>query len=134
MSSSNLDLIKSIYVDWERGDFSSAEWADPEIELVLVDGPGDNSWVGLAAMAEGWGEFLSTWEDLRAVPDEYRELDDEHVLVVLHNVGRGKASGVDLEPISQRSANLFEIRDGKVTRIEAYWDAEPVLAKFGLDP
>ena len=134
MASQNLELIRSIYEGgWAEGDFSSAEWAHPDCELVMRGGVEETTYSGLAAMAEGWADFLSAWDELRAVPDEYRELDDNRVVVVLHNVGRGKVSGLEVGTISQKSVNLFTIRDGKVTRLEANWDGEGALEQLGLD-
>jgi ketosteroid isomerase-like protein len=139
MYSANPDLVRSIYAGWERGDFGSAERAHPEIEYVVADGPEPGSWKGLAGMAEGWRaegwrEFLSTWEDLRAEAEEYRELDDQRVLALDHRGGRGKTSGLDLGQMRTNGARLFHVRDGKVTRLVIYLDRERALADLGLAP
>jgi ketosteroid isomerase-like protein len=42
VASANLELVRSIYAAWQRGDYSSVEWADPEIEYVFADGPTPN--------------------------------------------------------------------------------------------
>jgi ketosteroid isomerase-like protein len=130
MGSKNLDLVRSIYAAWERGDFGSAEWADSEIEYLVVDGPEPSRWTGLAGMAQGWRDWLRAWEDFRAEPEEYLDLDNERILVLVHNSGRGRTSGLELE---QRSAaNLFELRDGKVTKLVIYFDRERALADLGF--
>ena len=128
---SNLELVESIYADWERGDFSSADWADPAIEYVMHGGLSTDSTTGVRAMADAWAAMLRAWDDLRAVPEEIREIDDERVLVLLKNEGRGKGSGIDIGEISVRSANVFTVQDGKVTRLELYWDRDEALADLG---
>ena len=132
--SENLDLVRSIYAAWERGDQSSVEWAHPEIELVIADGPSPASATGLAGMAEAARDFVSAFEDLRTKAEEYRELDDEQVLVLDHRSGRGKTSGLELNQIRTQGAHLFHIRDGKVRRLVRYMDRDRALADLGLAP
>jgi ketosteroid isomerase-like protein len=132
VSSANLDLVRSICAAWERGDFSSAEWAHPEIEFVLTGGPVEGSWTGLAGMAEGFRHFVDAWNELRLEVDEQCEVDDERVLVTIRMHGRGKASGLELGQIGSSGAGLFHVRGGKVTRYVIYWDRERALADVGL--
>src|SRR5438128_1794931 len=104
----NVDLVHSILIAWHSGDYDSADWADPDIEYVIADGPAPGSWKGLAAMADGARSNVETWEDLQFEPGEYRELDRERVLVLHNYRGRGKTSGADLGSMASgwRSAVL----------------------------
>jgi ketosteroid isomerase-like protein len=134
MTSAKLDLVRSIWAAWERGEYGTANWADREIEYVIADGPTAGRWVGLRGMAEAWRDHLSAWEGLRGEPEEYRELDDERVLVLFRFRGRGKTSGLDLERLRTRGASVYHVREGKVTRIVTYFDRDRGLADLGLAP
>jgi ketosteroid isomerase-like protein len=130
--SENLDLVRSIYAAWERGDFSSAAWADPEIDLVIPEGPDQGQVKGVSAMAQVWGAFLNAWDDYRVEADDYREVDGERVLVLMKHGGRGKTSSMDVDHLRTEGANLFQIRHGKVTRLVIHWDRDHALADLGL--
>ena len=132
MSEENVELVRSICASWERGDFSSADWAHRDIEYVIADGPTPGSWSGLAGLAEGWRNWLNAFEDFRGEAVEYRELDEERVLVVTVFTGRGRTSGVDIGQTQSTGANLFHLRDGKVTRLVTYLDHAEALAAAGL--
>jgi ketosteroid isomerase-like protein len=132
VSQENLDLVRSIYADWERGDFDSADWAHPEIEYVSADGPDPGAWTGLVEMAENFRGWLGLWEGFRLTADEYRQFGAERVVVLDHYSGYGKTSGLDLGQIQAKGAWVFHIRDGKVMRMIRYLDPARALAGLGL--
>ena len=124
MSQENVKIVQSIYTAWERGDYSSAAWAHPEIETVMADGPTPGIWTGVAGAAACWRDFLNVWEEYRSEVEEYRELDDERVLVLIRRSGRGKKSGIELGHVAATGAVLYHFRGGKVTRQVVYLDRE----------
>jgi hypothetical protein len=131
--SENLELVRSIYADWERGDYSSANWASPEIELVIADGPVVGTWTGLAGLAEATREVLGTLEGARIEAESFRDLGGERVLVLSRFTGRGKSSGVEMAEVRARGASVFDIQDGMVTRHTFCFDRARALADLGLE-
>src|SRR5436309_15270654 len=122
--SENLDLVRSIYADWERGDFRSADWAHPEIVFESTAFDAARAKV-VAEMAQRWREWMSAWDEYRSEADEFRELDDERVLVLMQHGGRGKASGVGIEGIKTPGSQgvRYTRRQGD--------EARPLLAPRG---
>ena len=128
--SANLDLVRSIFSAIERGDYANAEWADPGIEYVIVGGPEPGTVRGRAGLAEAMRTIFREVEDLRSEAEEYRELDGDRVLVLTRIFGQGKLSGV---PVSARNAEVFEVHEGKVTRVVVYYERDRALADLGLE-
>jgi ketosteroid isomerase-like protein len=129
MSQENVELIRKLYRGWERGDFSSVEWADPEIEFRLKSGPDEAVHHGVEAMRRAWREWLRAWLDFRSVADEFIDMGDQ-VLVLAQFRGRGKASGLSVDAMHQGAA-LFRVRDGKVVGLTTYTDRDEALEALG---
>jgi ketosteroid isomerase-like protein len=118
-----------------RGDFSKSDWADPDIEFVLADGPEPGQWRGVAAMARAWSERLSPFDDYRTTGRDYRMLDGERILVFVAHTGRGKSSGLEVADLGDlgQPAALFHVRDGRVTRLVVYTSRERAFSDLGLE-
>jgi hypothetical protein len=82
----------------------------------------------------GFRDHLSTWRDYRAEAEECRELDNEHILVLVKLSGHGKTSGLELKHMRAKGAGLFHICEGKVTKHVVYYDRERAFADLGLAP
>jgi ketosteroid isomerase-like protein len=132
MGSADLELVRSIYSAWERADYSSLDWAAPDLKYTLADGPSPGTSSGVDGMIRGFREVLAAWEDWGVVATDYLELPEARVLVSFRCTGRGKASGVDLEQLQVNGATLFEVADGKVASIVQYFDRDHAFADLGL--
>jgi uncharacterized protein len=131
MASGNADLIRPIYDEWGRGNWQPAfDVYHPEMEWGWSD-----EFPGLAGVFADNEQpnprlraWLSEWEHWRAVPEEFLEIGD-HVVVLASYRGRGKGSGVE---IRQEGAHVFELRDGKVVRLEVFASRERALQSVEL--
>jgi ketosteroid isomerase-like protein len=118
MTPSNVDLIRPIYDEWGRGNWRpNFEIYHPRMEWGWSD-----DFPGLAGVYEDPADpnprlhaWLSEWEDWRAEADEFLEFGD-HVVLASYR-GKGKGSGVE---IHQQGAHVFQLRDGKVVRLEIF--------------
>ena len=123
-----MELLHSIFADWERGQFVRTEWAHPEIEYVEVGGPQPGEWGGVSQMEAAWAAFLRAWDEFRIEAEHYQALDDDRVLVLVRPSGRGRSSGLDIQEMHAQGAVLFTVRDGVVTRFAIYWDRDRAYA------
>ena len=83
-------------------------------------------------MSGAWREALGAFDRLEMEVEEYIPVDHERVLVLTKNTGQGKTSGFELGALRTRGANVFHLRDGKVTKLVAYWDRDRAVEAVGL--
>jgi uncharacterized protein len=122
----NADLIRPIYEEWGRGNWRPRfEIYHPRMQWGWSD-----EFPGLGGVCEDHEDpnprlrnWLSEWEHWRAEPDEYLEIGD-HVVVLATYHGVGKGSGVE---ITHEGAHVFQLRDGKVVRLEIFATREKAL-------
>jgi ketosteroid isomerase-like protein len=128
VSKENVQIVKEIYSAWERGNFSSVEWADPEIEF-LIPGVDQSAQRGIDAMAHAWAEWLRAFSDFSV---EARGLIDAGDKVVVEQAfhGRGQGSGIPLEMVP--GAAVLTLRDGKVVRFHGTRTLEEAREEAGI--
>jgi len=129
MSKENVAIVRAIYAAWEQGDFSSVDWADPEIEYTMP-GPDARLYHGIEDMSRAWADWLRAWKDYSLVPHEFVDAGDK-VVVIQTLRGKGRSSGVPIDDLPA-AAILTLGNDGKVTRFEGYASPEDALKAAGV--
>ena len=130
MSEENVEIVRRLYAEWEKGNFSPTEAFDPRVRVVWVDPmlAQRSETIGLRETTRNMRGFLDAYDRLTATAERIVDAGDS-VVVVDSWHGRGKASGVEF---AVRQGSVWTISDGKVTRLVNYRDPAEALKAAGV--
>jgi ketosteroid isomerase-like protein len=132
VSQENVEIVRRIVEDAVRGRWEeSTRQLGPDTELHgTVGGLTEGSvWRGPEQIRKVFEhEDSEAWDERRLEAEEFIDASDR-VVVLVHEFCRGKGSGVEMET---DTAVVYEVRDGRVVRIQGYMDRAKALEAAGL--
>ena len=131
MSQENVEIVRAMNEAYLRGDIEAAlEVLDEEIEWRGTRGGLDEHAVarGKEEVVKSFADNLATWETLKLDYERYLDAGDQ-VVVFVHEVARGRQSGVETET---DTAVVFTLQSGRVIRARAYMDRAEALETAGI--
>jgi ketosteroid isomerase-like protein len=122
----NVDVVREMLEDYLRGDYEAALPAfahDVEVVTALerFHGP-----AGVVEEAKRWEEM---WSDYRFEVENLVDSGDK-VVLLYHQVGKGKGSGVE---VKERAGWVYTLREGKIARVEMFQDRASALRAAGVE-
>jgi uncharacterized protein len=123
MSQANVEIVRSIYAAFARGDGAAVIASmDPAIvwnEAENFPYADHNPYIGPAAIAEGIFFRLATeWDGFQAVPSEFLDAGDT-VVALGYYKATCKATGVSL---NAQFAHIWRLRDSRIAAFQQYTD------------
>jgi ketosteroid isomerase-like protein len=132
MSEENVEVVRGIYAELERGNFGAVlEVLAPDVEFVtfMPDSAREVTTNGTEELAVFMRDWFGQWERYRAIGDEFKQVGSNTVLVVGRQLGVGRGSGVEVESPGH---TVWTFREGRVVRLTAHYDREQAIAAAGL--
>lgn len=122
-------VVAALFEAWFRGDeVAQSELVDPEVVVTQFPEQADmRPYRGREGFRDVVADWVGTWDDYALEVLDMREVGG-HVLVSLHQTGRGKASGALMEG---DAFFLVTLRDGRVTRLRMFSSEAEALAAAG---
>ena len=128
MSQENVELLRSIQDDWNRGDTTvDPERIHPDLEYLPRRAATEGAYRGLAGLERFIADTLEVFEKFE-LHFEFADLG-ERVLAWGHIHVRARGSGIETDI---EIGGVYEFRDGKVVRWEDFGSKDKALAAVGL--
>ena len=132
MSQENVEILRRFGEAFNEGGFSSdvtmSFFGPDAVFEEPPEQPGASIARGPESIRRMFTKFDEAWEQHRSDPEDVQVLDDERVLVLTLERFRGR-DGLEIE---QPGGTIFTFRDGKIARMQSFWERENALAAAGL--
>ena len=110
---------------------ATADAISADFECVFIrDDVGRSTYRGAEGLRAGMLDWLEPWDSYHAGGEDVIDAGHGRVLVLTRDQARPKGSDVE---VSFLGAPVWTVRDGKVARIEFYWNRAEGLAAAGLE-
>jgi hypothetical protein len=124
----DLALLHRMLEQWGRGEFWDGEPYAEDVVFVRA-GPDGGEYHGIDGLSAAWRDFLAAWEDFRIVAEDVVPGPAGVYVLLMRLLGRGKGSGVSIDA---EVANVVQLREGRVSRLEMWWDRDDALSSVGI--
>ena len=131
MSQESVEIVKRLVDAFNKRDVDAfAEITTPDFEWTtsMTAVEGEIFW-GREGIETYFGRMKDAWDEFLALADSYRDLGDR-VLWLGRLEGRGRSSGV---PVSAPLDILYDLRDGRISRMHSFLDHAEALRAAGLE-
>ena len=131
VAQTNTEIISGGYVHFMTTGTVSAQITAPEFvwDMSTFRGwPEQQTYDGVDGAERFMAEWLAAWDKWELEPESFHEAGDK-VLAVMHQHGRSKASGLEVD---MHFAQVWTLRDGETTRMQMYADPAEAFEAVGL--
>ena len=122
MSSDNVEIARKAFTSFNEHGFGSEETLSFFDDSVVFEEPPEQPAPRIARgrdeAAQMFTEFDDAWETHTSESQDFIAIDDERVLVLTIEHFRGR-DGIEM---TQPSGVVFTFRDGKIIRMQAFWE------------
>ncbi len=132
MSQENVAIVRRAYESFSRAGLDALLehfHPDAEYDITSAIGPYAGMYYGRAAIRNFLADYFESWEYVQMEPEDFIEVGEDHVVVLLHMHMRGKGSGVEVDA---HTHNVWTLRDGKAVRMAVYNDKAEAFNAVGL--
>jgi ketosteroid isomerase-like protein len=129
MSQENIEIVRNFLKVWNAGDMEGVhELYDPEAVMEATpDWPEPGPFVGRDAVMQQFSQARAAFDSdsVEFLSDLVAVGDRVIVRLAWHGFGRGPQSDMEW-------TNIFAIREGKIIRVDYFWDHAEALEAVGL--